>query len=135
MSSVVGQNSSSSSLCPEFTEGSRAFNRVKFFIVLPDRENLRQETGAVNEKEEQIRPVTEESACTELNELILTNEKYAQIDSHLREDRAKYYYQTNNFYYIFWTWKPEFDDVPKLGPKTIFIVVKKEGGQHWEYYL
>ncbi|MEM6737704.1 MAG: hypothetical protein AAF620_16700 [Bacteroidota bacterium] len=125
--------------CPTFAGSSKAHNKVMFFLTLPDREDKRIQVGATNETVEQIEPVSESIICNELNKIVNNNPKFKAVDHNLDDRRTKYYYQTNNLYYIFWHWKPE--DNPengiriRTGPKTLFIVVNKDFSEVWEHYF
>ena len=116
-------------------EGSqRAHNRIMFFLTFSNREEDRIEVGAINENIEQIRPVADETICSALSQIVLDNPDYKEIDENLEEKDTKYYYRTDNFYYIFWTRKPEYDNWFKTGPQEIFLVVSTDFEQVWEYY-
>jgi hypothetical protein len=120
--------------CP--TASTSAKFRVELFLTVPDRQSLRQETDALNETVEQIATVTDQQSCRALKNLIINNEKYNQINQSLvGSDKQLYFYQTNKLYYVFWSKKPIFDGIPRTGGKTIFLVVKKDLSQVWEYYL
>jgi len=82
---------------------------------------------------EQIRPVSDESICAELNKIINNNTKYKQINDNLKPQNTKYFYRTENLYYIFWNKKPEYD-IPSPGPRRIFIIVSADFQNVWEKY-
>ncbi|GAB3341690.1 hypothetical protein GCM10027429_30330 [Marivirga atlantica] len=119
------------------TSNSRlARYRVEFFLTLPDRKVFREETGATGEKVEQIAIVQDENVCNSLQNFISNNRKFKNIDQSIIDtDKQIYFYKTDNFYYVFWGRKPEFDDRPATGPKTLFIVIKNDLSQFWEYYF
>jgi hypothetical protein len=120
--------------CP--TACTSAKFRVELFLTVPDRQSLRQETGALNEKVEQITTVTDQQSCSALQHLITNNEEYNQINQSLvGSDNQLYFYQTNKLYYVFCNKKPAFAGIQITGGKTIFLVVKKDLSQVWEYYL
>ena len=120
--------------CPG--ESSSAEFRVELFLTLANRENIRQESGTTNETVDQIAVVEDEQVCSSLKNLISNNQKYNQINQSMAgTDNQIYFYNTNNFYYVFWNKKPEFDGIPRTGPKTLFLVIKKDLSQVWEYYL
>ncbi|MFQ3212645.1 MAG: hypothetical protein ACI9L9_000906 [Marivirga sp.] len=120
--------------CP--TASISAKFRVELFLTVPDRQSLRQETDALNETVEQITTVTDQQSCSALKDLIINNEKYHQINQSLvGSDKQLYFYQTNKLYYVFWSKKPAFDGIPRTGGKSLFLVIKKDLSQVWEYYL
>lgn len=121
--------------CPNPNGGQRAYNSVKFFLTLSDMLDERNETGTTTESVSQIRSVSEESVCAKLNDIVRGNPKYKRVDDTLDQKRTKYYYRTDNFYYIFWDRKPQYDNIPNTGPKTLFIVVSKDYKKIWQYYF
>lgn len=132
--SSYGQKVPQMSACTP--ESSSAEFRVELFLTLADRENLRQETGTTNETVEQIAVVEDEQDCSSLKNLIWDNQNYNRINQSMAgRDKQIYFYKTNNFYYVFWNKKPESDGIPRTGPKTLFLVIKKDLSQVWEYYL
>jgi hypothetical protein len=121
--------------CPNPNGGQRAYNRVMYFLTLSEDEERRTETGANIETVAQIRPVSDEAICEKLNEIVNGNPLYKKVDDNLDSKRTKYYYRTENLYYIFWAKKPEYDGIPSTGPKTLFIVISSDYKQIWQYYL
>lgn len=121
--------------CPSPTGGRRAHFRVELFLTFPDRTDERIETGATNETVSMIRPVFVDSICLKLNAIVRGNTGYKQIDDNLHESKTKYYYRTDNLYYIFWNKKPQYDGLLLTGPRRLFIVVSKDYQHIWEYYL
>jgi hypothetical protein len=119
--------------CGGKSKGTRGYNSVKYFITLKFYEDKRTETGATNEPESSIKVVENSETCTRI-EQILDND--SEIDnSTLHSDLGKYFYETTNYYYAFWSFHPRFDGLPKTGPKFRFIVIKKDFSQNWKYYL
>lgn len=110
----------------------RAHNSVMFFLTLSHMEEQRVETGTNNEAEDQIRPVTDQTICAALSQIVLNTPKYKSIDDNLDERNTKYFYRTDNFYYIFWDRKPEHDN-KITGPKSLFIIVSEDFEDIWEY--
>lgn len=121
--------------CPNPSGGRKAFFTVRFFLNVYDLQNARVEMGATNETIEQIRPVSDGVVCSALNEIVRNNPKFRLIEDNLKPDRTKYYYRTENFFYIFWDKKPEFDNIPNTGPNKIFVVVSADYQNIWEFYL
>ena len=119
--------------CPYPNSGKLAYATVKLFLILPHKEDWRIETGATNETVDQIRPVANENICSKLNEIVRGNALYKEVDDTVFEKLTKYYYRTDNLYYIFWERKPEYDN-PHFGPKRLFIVVSKDYNTVWQYY-
>lgn len=119
--------------CLGKSKGSRALSRVERFVTAPYQQEKREETGAIDESKISINIVEDESVCSQI-EGILTND--IKINNNLdNPDLAKYFYETTNYYYAFWAPKPEFDGIPKTGPKLLFVVIKKDLSEHWKYYL
>lgn len=109
--------------------------RIVEFFLIQASDSIRQESGATNESTDNISAVNNDNDCNTLSGFILNTPKYNEINQSLDEaEKTIYYYQTTNFYYVFWAYKPEFYR-PSMGPRKIFIVINKETNQHWEYYL
>ena len=116
-------------------DGSRyATQSVQFFLTWANREDDRIEVGATNETVEQIQPVADEAICSQLNQIVRNNPKYKKVDDNLDSKRTKYYYKTENFYYIFWAKKPAYDNRPSTGPRRLFIIVSADFQNVWEKY-
>jgi hypothetical protein len=120
--------------CPNLTGGEGAHFAVMYFLKYPIAENARIETGATNESVDQIKQVSDETICSALNQIVLNTPKYKRVDDNLDTKNTKYYYRTDNFYYIFWDRKPEHDN-KITGPKSLFIVVSSNYEHVWEYYF
>lgn len=99
----------------------KAYRHVKFYLTSPDLQNERINFGTNNIPVEQIRHVDDEAVCIKLNAILKSNVSFKEIDEE-PDLKKKFYYQTDNFYYIFWDYT---DDKIRFGPKTIFIVVNK----------
>lgn len=121
--------------CSNPNGGNAAHFAVRYFLQNPIAESARIETGATSETIEQIRAVADETICSALNQIVLNTPKYKTVDDNLNAKRTKYFYRTNNLYYIFWERKPEYDEIPYMGPKTLFIVVSADYQNIWEYYF
>ena len=121
--------------CPNPTGSERAYRYVKWFLTFPDTEDERIKTAATNESVNQITPVDTNLVCSELNTIVQGNELYREIDESTSEMETKYFYQTNNLYYIFWALKPQYDDYLILGPCEIWLVVSKDYKTIWEFNL
>ncbi|MEP1890116.1 MAG: hypothetical protein ABJJ14_00505 [Cyclobacteriaceae bacterium] len=115
-------------------EGARGRKFVEFFLTLDNFSTERVLVGASNVSISEIAPVSEEAACVRLSSIISNNAKYQTVDQSISNDETKYYYQTNDFYYIFWAWKPENDNRIRFGPKRLFIVVSGDFENVWEFY-
>ncbi len=120
--------------CPNPNGSQRAQFSVRFFLTFPAAESARIETGATNETIEQIRPVADATICSALNQIVLNTPKYKSVDDNLDVRDTKYYYRTDNLYYIFWDRKLEHDNKIS-GPRTLFIVVSADYQNIWEYYF
>lgn len=124
-----------SSACPNPSGGQRAHNAVMFFLTLSDMNDERMETGATFETVSQIRSISDETICSRLNQIVLNNPKYKTMQDNLPAQDTKYYYRTDNLYYIFWAKRPEYDGKIALGPKSLFIVVSAANENIWDYYF
>ena len=127
-----------SSTCDEIFHSSKGTQSVEFFLTIVGDINLeefRAEIGIFNESIERINEVNDGDVCLHLQEIINGDEVLNGIENNLSEDRGKYYYETENFYYLFWRRKPEFDNIPRTGPKTIFVVIKDDLSEYWKYYF
>jgi len=120
--------------CPDLNVSELAQFTVEFFVNPNNYHNRWSEYGVTNQSVEQIRPVSDESICAELNKIINNNTKYKQINDNLKPHNTKYFYRTNDLFYIFWTRRPEYDDVPSLGPRELFIIVSVDFQNVWEIY-
>jgi hypothetical protein len=122
--------------CSNFQVSDRAFRAVKLFITSSYYEDEREQVGIINEALEQIEVANDEEECLKLINLIANSPKYNKINQQtIGTNSTIYYYKTHNFYYIFWDKKPAFDSIPYTGPKTLFLVVKKDFSQIWEFYI
>ncbi|MBL0766615.1 hypothetical protein [Marivirga atlantica] len=109
---------------------------VEIFIQLAGSKDFREQIGASGETVEQVQAVENGQTCSALNDFISNNRKFNNINQSYKDtDKQVYFYKTDNFYYVFWGRKPEFDDRPATGPKTLFIVIKNDLSQFWEYYF
>ncbi|MFT4740489.1 MAG: hypothetical protein ACI9XJ_001288 [Marivirga sp.] len=108
---------------------------VESFLTRADRTSLRTESGTTNESISQISVVSNEQECTKISGFVLNKTKYRNIHDSMSNDRQIYSYKTNNYYYVFWSAKPAFADRVKTGPRQIFLVIKKDLSQIFEYYL
>jgi hypothetical protein len=120
--------------CPNPTGGNFANFTVDWFLLSPVAKTERAEAGAINETAEEKSPVSDETICGKLDQIVRNNPKYKNIEDNLPPDRTRYHYSTENFYYVFWDKKPEFE-IPGTGPRELFIVVSKDFENIWEFYL
>ena len=129
--------------CDGKNKGSRAEFMIELFLTLPDREPQRVETGAVNESLSSIAKVTSQSDCQNIQDIIDKDDLLKEIDSRVNQGilspigrrQVKYFYQSNNYFYLFWDDHPDYDDRPKTGPKTMFVIIKKDFSEYWKYYF
>jgi hypothetical protein len=119
--------------CAGKSKGTRGYNAVKYFITLKFNEDKRTETGATNEPESSIQVVEDSKICLRIEKLLDDNADIANVAPH--DDISKYFYETENYYYALWALSPEFDGIPRTGPRRQFVVIKKDFSQHWKYYL
>lgn len=112
--------------CPEPNESERSAMIVQLYLTIPNRAADRNLTGASSETVDMIRPVTDVNVCGQLTEIVkdlyngrFPTEKYKKL----------YYYRTDNFYYILWWYKPEYDGDYYTSRKRLFIVVSKDFSQ------
>ena len=129
-----GQRFVPENACPSPNMSEIAQLRVDFFLTWPSEEDDRIETGANNETVEQIRPVADESICAELNNIVNNTPKYKRINENIDPKDTKYFYRTDNLFYIFWSQRPEYDDIPSPGPRRLFIIVSADFQNVWEKY-
>ena len=108
----------------------RALFSVKYFLTASDLNKERISSGNTNIPIEEIKHVNNEQVCVKLNNLINSNAKYKEIAT--STPKTKFFYQTNNFYYIFWSYA---DSLPRTGPKRIFIVVNNQFNVVGEFYI
>ncbi|MEM6737706.1 MAG: hypothetical protein AAF620_16710 [Bacteroidota bacterium] len=120
--------------CSNLDGWKRSDFRVKFFLEIPDKENTLINAGINNESIDQVRPVADSIICSALNDIVLNSPRLKSIDDSLDEKRTRYYYRTDNFYYIFWDRKPEYDNTPSTSPKKLFIIVSADYEHVWETY-
>lgn len=125
--------------CPYPNATDRAYRHVKFFLTLDPWKQNRQECGAIDIPETQIRAVADANTCGKLYSIIDGNSKYKNINDNLSDDRTLFFYRTDDFYYIFWDYKPEPESAPgtvriRTGPRTLFIVMSKDFKSIWEFY-
>ncbi len=121
--------------CSNPDGGERAFFTVRYFLTAPIMADARVQAGVTNETVEQIRPIADANICSMLNQIVSSTPKYANIDGSLEADRTKYYFRTNNFYYIFWNKKPEYDNLPNTGLKKLFIVISADYQSRQDFYF
>lgn len=121
--------------CPSPNGGERANFIVKFFLSASIYEDERTESGTNGIAEDQIRPVSNEAICSSLNGIIKGNYKYKEIDNNTSDEKMIYFYRTDEFYFIFWSRKPQYDNVPNTGPKTLFLVISADFQSIWEFYI
>lgn len=121
--------------CASSLSSKKAVFSVKYFLSHSNDSDPITETGATNETVDQIQLVTNEFECTKLMAIVNGSEKYRTINNSIDPTRTLYFYKTQNLYYFFWSKKPEYDDRPFMGPKTLFVVVRKDFNQVWEYYF
>ena len=129
-----GQRFVPENACPSPNMSERAQFIVDSFLRTPYKEDDRIETSATNETVEQIRPVADESICAELNNIVNNTPKYKRINENIDPKDTKYFYRTDNLFYIFWSQRPEYDDIPSPGPRRLFIIVSADFQNVWEKY-
>ncbi len=111
--------------CPQL-HTDRAYRRVEFFLTLSDRQEMRNESGTNDISNSEIQPVTDDNRCQQLYDIVQGNPIYKSINDNLSNKKALFLYRTNDFYFIFWDFKPLPDPGPgkvsnQLGLKTIFL--------------
>lgn len=97
-----------------------ALMHMKFYLTAIHLKNDRIKSGTNNIPIEQIRHVDNEETCKKLNAIVVSSAKFNEINKTTK--RTKFFYQTNDFYYIFWDY---IDGNLRTGSKRIFIVVNK----------
>ena len=113
---------------------------MEFFLYSPYFEDERSQSGTSGILINEIGSIDSQTICNQLNEIIQGNEEYKRIDQDIPIDETKYFYQTNDFYFIFWDLKaqtppPGGGTRTRLGPKKLFIVISKDFQTIWEFYV
>lgn len=98
----------------------RALFMVKYYLTASDLNEDRIKTGTNNIPIEQVKHVDNEVICKKLDAIVTSNAKFNEINKTTK--RTKFFYQTNDFYYIFWDY---IDGKLRTGSKRVFIVVNK----------
>jgi len=129
---VVGQNVNDPEVgCAPASE--RAKTTVEFFLKMSHLENERIQSGTNGVSVSEIKPVTDFSKCARLEQIIELTPKYASIDAEAKgKGRVRFYYQTNNFYYIFWGYN---DNIIRTGFRKIFIILNSQFTVVGEFYI
>jgi hypothetical protein len=120
--------------CPNPNGSKLADFAVDWFLLSAVAKEDREKVGATNEAAEEKMPVSDETICAKLNQIVRDNPEYKKIEDNLAPDRTRYQYRTENYYYIFWSRKPEFE-TPRTGPKRLFIIISKDFENIWEIFL
>ncbi|MEP4532947.1 MAG: hypothetical protein ABJ004_07670 [Cyclobacteriaceae bacterium] len=113
---------------------ARAKRVVEFFLTFDALSEERQTVGTVDVSLSEIVPVLDAASCTRLNSIVSNNENFRRVDENLPSDEGKFYYKTDDFYYIFWGLRPAHERI-RLGPKKLFIVVSGDFETVWEFYM
>lgn len=109
----------------------KALFSVEYYLTSHHLEEERISTGTDNIPVEQISHVNNPNDCEKLNKIIKSNQKFSKINSEPISG-TKFYYQTDDFYFIFWT---EVNKIVLGGPKSIFIVINKQTDQISTCYI
>lgn len=120
---TVAQTLNTCPISNEFSEYG-----IKLYFYDTSKEDKRIASGTNNIPLSEVRPVEIEIECNTLHNFLLNNLKYQRM---VREKgQRKFFYQTNDFYYVFW-----INDPIGTGPKKIFFVVKKDFSETFEFYF
>ena len=98
----------------------QAFERMTNYLTWGYLKEMRINAGIDNIPIEQISHVDSPAACIKITAILNEVPKLKNIMENMQE--PKFYYQSNDFYYVFWM-KILDDGMIRLGPKTIFIVI------------
>lgn len=127
---VFSQTNTENACSPERPYGKSKIERFLTF----HKSDYRQKSGTSNEKTSQIQLVSDSKACKALRIFIAENKTYKEFDQKTSNEEIIYFYETSNFFYVFWDYKPEFFR-PRMGPPRPFLVVNKDFTQSWNFRL
>ena len=120
--------------CPEYGTGPEHENidiyRINSFVrsVNNGTHELFNETVTISEEE--INPVTDVALCERMSTFLIEND-YANNKIFVGSVYQRFYYQTNDYVYVFWTSKNPIGG----GPKLKFLVIKKDFSAVQKFYL
>jgi len=103
---------------------------MNYYLLDPYNEPARTEAGTNNISAEEISHVDNPIDCKNITNIINSNAKLKHINQN--ETTTKFYYQTNNFYYVFWR---EIHKTIIGGPKFIFVVINKNSEEIFISYM
>ncbi|MGE4288569.1 MAG: hypothetical protein AB7E36_07770 [Salinivirgaceae bacterium] len=116
------------SACPFPTETNLSKLSIELFLTDINYEEKRITSGTNNISISEVFAIDNEEECANLKNIVQSNPMYNQIDQ--VTDLRKYFYKTNDFYFIFWQPRKL-----SLGPKRLFLVIKKDYSKIYEFYL
>ena len=108
-------------------QSDKAKRAVESFLTESHIEEFRVESGTVGVPTSEIKHVGSSLICQRLRNLITSNPNLQNNDP----DKTLYFYQTNNFYYVFY----QYDSPWKLGSHVDFNVISKQFTVLGMYYL
>ena len=103
---------------------------MNYYLLDPYNEPARIKAGTNNISAEEISHVDNPDDCLKITNIINSNAKLKHINQN--STKTKFYYQTNDFYYVFW------EEIHKTiigGPKFIFIVINKSSEEIFISYM
>lgn len=112
------------------TGHDEALQTLKIYLTWDYLEDKRVNVGTNNISVSEVRHVDNPIVCKKITKLINSNIKLKQIAEN--SEKAKFYYQTNEFYYVFWE---EINKNIIMGPKKIFVVINKSTEQIFIDYI
>jgi hypothetical protein len=101
----------------------RGYERVAYYLSDAQFTNFRIQAGTTNIPVEQISHVDNPADCKQITAILRANTEFKVILEE-KDSTPRFYYQTNNFYYVTWT-RLEFS----IGRSSVFIVINKETQQ------
>lgn len=106
------------------------YSKIKIEMYFADKlkEKQRIISNTNNIPFSEVSIVNNNLDCIRLHNYLSTNSKY--IEKNLNGELMIFYYQSNNFYYIFWLKK-----ILGPGSEELFFVVKKDFSETFEFYF
>lgn len=107
---------------------TKAYLTVKFFLTEEHLEEERIETGTNNIPVEQIRHLEDILTCEKLDAIVSSNTLMQKIKADT--SKTKYYYRTDDFYFIFWR-----NMNILMGPKKLIFIVNSNFEVVGQYHI
>jgi len=106
--------------------------KAEFSIYLTYKvmEEERIKAGTTNISLNEVRHVDNPVECRRITRILNSVPRLKEINDF--EETTKFYYKTNNFYYVFWE---EIHKNMLGGPRSIFIVIKKDNEEIFTCFM